>query len=256
MKYSNIISEMTWSYSRIKSFESCPYGFFLRYIKGLKPRRHFFSDYGSFMHSIIEQYLLGFLEKDELTSYYLSRFKKAVGRPPSQSIFKTYFSQGYDYLEDIEFPHEEILGVERMMEFEIDGKPYVGVLDYEARDGEELTIGDNKSRALKERTARKKPTASDKELDEYLRQLYLYCIPFKERYGRFPNYLEFNCFRIKKLIREPFSAEKLEEAKQWANQMTEQILENEDWSPRLDFWKCRYLCDQNHNCEYFQMYRR
>ena len=256
MKYTNILSEMTWSYSRIKSFESCPYGFFLKYIKKLKSGRQFFSDYGSFIHSIIEQYLLGLMKKDELVPYYLARFKRAVGKPPSPAIFKTYFTQGHAYLETIDFPHQEVMGVERKMEFEIDGKPFVGVLDYETKDEDILSIGDNKSRTLKERSGRKKPTKTDIELDEYFRQLYLYSIPFKERYGRYPNFLEFNCFRIKKIICEPFDEKKLKEAKAWASEMVNRILQNEDWEPRVDYWKCRYLCDQNKNCEYFQMNRR
>ena len=33
--YAPLIDDMTWSYSRVKSFEDCPYKWFLKYIVGL-----------------------------------------------------------------------------------------------------------------------------------------------------------------------------------------------------------------------------
>lgn len=256
MRYSNIIEDMVWSYSRIKSFYSCPYGFFLKYIRHLPSGRQFFSSYGKLMHSILEQHLLGMLGKEELVPYYLDRFKPSVGKPPTLAIFKSYFSQGHDYLASLDFPHKSILAVEKKLDFDICGKPFVGVLDYESDDSGVFVIGDHKSRTLKPRTGRKKPTQSDLELDEYLRQLYTYSIPFEQKYGRPPDFLEFNCFRSGAVIREPFIPEKLEETKEWAVSSIEHITNNEDWSPQMDYWKCRYLCDQNQNCEYFKLNQR
>lgn len=256
MNYSNIISEMTWSFSRIKAFEDCPYGFFLKYIVQTKPIRQFFASYGSLMHSILEQYLLEMLQKEELVPYYLSRFKMAVGRPPSPGIFRTYFEQGYDYLSEIQFPHKNILGVERKVLFNIDELPFVGILDYEANDDGVLVLGDHKSRTLKQRSGRTKPTKTDIELDDYYKQLYTYCIPFFEKHGRYPDVLEFNCFRSKQVISEPFSLMKLNDTKEWAKSTIDRIINNEDWSPKIDYWKCRYICDQHENCEYYQMSRR
>ncbi|MGN1156970.1 MAG: PD-(D/E)XK nuclease family protein, partial [Agathobacter sp.] len=63
MNCSHIIDDMVWSYSRITSYETCPYRFFLTYILKLEKKRLFFSDYGSFIHSIIEKYLNGELKK-------------------------------------------------------------------------------------------------------------------------------------------------------------------------------------------------
>ena len=53
-----------------------------------------------------------------------------------------------------------------------------GVIDLVGRsDTGGLVIVDHKSRALKPRSKRKKPTKTNQELDEYLRQLYLYAVP-------------------------------------------------------------------------------
>ena len=254
MKYSNIISDFTWSYSRINQFEMCPYAFLLNYVKRTPKKPMFFSDYGSFIHKLIEQYLNGELKKEELAGEYLARFKREVrGVAPNGDIFKTYFEQGLTYLSNINFPYPEPLCVEHKVEFKIGDKPFTGIIDCVAKDKDGIILVDNKSRALKARSKRKKPTKSDVELDEYLRQLYLYSIPIKNTYHRYPARLEFNCYRTGQLISEPFREEEFERAKQWAADRSEAITNNEDWSPKLDFWKCRYLCDYADECEYFAM---
>ena len=54
--YAPLIDDMTWSYSRVKSFEDCPYKWFLKYIVGLHGKRMFFADYGTFMHKLMESF--------------------------------------------------------------------------------------------------------------------------------------------------------------------------------------------------------
>lgn len=254
MKYSNIISDFTWSYSRINQFEMCPYAFLLNYIKHTPKKPMFFSEYGSFIHKLIEQYLTGKIKKEDLAGEYLARFKGEVrGVAPNKDIFKSYFEHGLSYLSNINFPYPDPLCVEHMVEFKIGDKPFTGIIDCVAKDKDGIILVDNKSRALKERSKRKKPTKSDAELDEYLRQLYLYSIPIKDTFHCYPARLEFNCYRTGQLISEPFREEELERAKQWAADSIETITNNEDWSPKLDFWKCRYLCDFCDECEYFAM---
>ena len=251
MKYSHLISDMTWSYSRLTAFEMCRYKFLLQYVKCSKGEPMFFSDYGSFVHSLMEQYLTGQLQKEELAARFLSDFPTQVhGKAPNQKIFKSYLEQGAAYLRDVDFPfHPEL--VEYKGSFELGGHPFVGITDCVARDKKGLIVVDHKSRALKPRSARPKPTQSDKELDQYLRQLYLYSIPVQQVFGELPHTLSFNCFRTHTVIREPFVKEKFEDAKVWAVNLIHQIEENEDWNPDIDFWKCSYLCEHHNNCEYY-----
>lgn len=232
----------------------CPYGFLLKYIKKVAKKPMFFSDYGSFIHKLIEQYLRGFLEKDELVDAYIAGFRRSVrGRAPNSKIFKDYFEQGYEYFSNIDFPYMLPAGVEQRVDFRIGNRPFTGIIDCVAMDNEGLVILDNKSRALKPRSSRSKPAVSDHELDSYLRQLYLYSVPMEQLYHTYPVRLEFNCFRKGQLISEPFRAEEFEKAKGWALTTIDTIIENEDWSPRIDYWKCRYICDLSDDCCYFQM---
>lgn len=254
MNYSHIIDDMTWSYSRITAYEDCPYRFYLKYIKKIKGIRHFFSDYGSFMHLIIQKFLNGELAKEELVGYYLTNFRKnVVGKAPSQSIFQNYFRQGLDYLSTIEMPKDEILGVEKEISFQIEDRKFIGYIDKVSRsDGIDIT--DNKSRALKERTQRKKPTKSDEELDEYLKQLYIYSIPIEQEYGELPKRLIFNCFRTKNLIVEPFKNQAYEDTKKWALDTIHTIAKESEWKPNVEWFKCKHLCDVCNDCEYYQMF--
>lgn len=89
------------------------------------------------------------------------------------------------------------------------------------------------------------------ELDSYLRQLYLYSIPVKELYGRYPSCLMLNCYRSGELIQESFSVEALKKAKTWAANTVESIIATDHWSPRMDYYHCKYLCGVQEHCEYY-----
>lgn len=253
MNYSFLIDNMTWSYSRLSSFESCPYKFYLKYIRNYDDEPRFFSSFGSFIHLIIEKFLKGELKKEELATYYLINFRKEVtGDPPSNKVFSSYFQQGLDYVNSLSRADEEILGVEKYCSFKINDKDFVGIIDKVSRtNGIEIT--DNKSKMLKPRT-NKGTAKTDEELDEYLRQLYIYSIPIKNEYGEFPTKLKFNCFRSKDIIIEPFNPIAFEKTKVWCLDLISKIRTETDWSPQVDYFKCKYICDVSSQCEYFNLF--
>ena len=257
VNYGPVIEDMTWSYSRIKSFEDCPYKWFLKYIRyPTSPKRDmFFSDYGKFIHALLADFFSGEKEKDELMVEYLVRFCDEVhGRAPSQKIFQSYFQSGLDYIRGLSRPDWKILGVEDRVEFEVDGIPIVGFIDLEAElSSGELILMDHKSRNLAPRSKKGRQTKSDDELDKYLRQLYIYSIPFKMRNGAYPSHLCLNCFRENLMIKEDFHEDKLEEAKDWVRKSVKTITEEEDFRPDVEFFKCRYLCEMRDYCEYYEL---
>ena len=254
--YSFVVDGMTWSYSRLKAFEECPYQFFLKYIYGCTDeKRLFFSDYGTFMHSILEKFYLKKLTAEELVPYYLNHyFDEVQGAAPSEQVFSSFFESGLEYLRNIKYVDGTILGVEVPVSFEIDRFPFTGFVDLIVRDDDgTIEIWDHKSHPLKPRSYRKQPTKSDVELDEYLKQLYLYAIPVCKMYGIAPNHLVFNCYRKGILIREPFFEDRLDEAKKWAVSVIQQIRTSSEFFPKMEYFKCRYLCGVQRECEYFAM---
>ena len=136
----------------------------------------------------------------------------------------------------------------------IEDKEFIGYIDEISRSEGKIIITDNKSRNLKPRSKRSKPTASDKELDKYLKQLYIYSVPIECTYNELPSELRFNCFRTQTLISEPFNKTDYTNTKKWAIKTIENISKEQNWKPNIELFKCRHICDVHSECEYFNMY--
>lgn len=255
ISYEPIIKDMTWSYSRVKAFDMCPYMWYLKYIQRLPGKEMFFSSYGSFVHKILEMYYKEELAKSQLLYYYLTEFNKNVtARAPNPKIFKSYFQSGVNYFKNFKPLSYENPDIEQKISGEIGGIKFTGVIDYKAEDEKGVVILDNKSRTLKPRSGRKNPTKSDEELDEYLRQLYLYSYIIETVDKKPISCLGFNCFRCNpNMIVEPFVQEKADSAVKWLTDNVARITKETEFQPDMDYFKCANLCDMNEHCEYFQM---
>ena len=254
ISYRPLIENMTWSYSRIDSFKSCPYKWYLKYIKGLKEQPQFYSSYGSFAHKIIEQYYKGEIKQEEMLIKFLFGFKDNIkGKLPKESTLKKWIRGGSEYFKNFKpFPYK-MISVEKKVNFNIAGNQFVGYIDYLGEKDGELYIVDNKSADLKPRSSGKNPTVKDKELDEKLRQLYIYAFAVKQEYGKLPKSLCFNCFRTNTFIEEPFNKRAYNEAIEWAVKSIEEIKDTEEFQPNMEFFVCSHICGLNHECCYWEM---
>lgn len=251
VSYKPLIQEMTWSFSRVEAFADCPYRWFLRYIRQYPESSKFYASFGSFMHRLIERFYRGEISKEQMLSEYLSNFsKEVVGVRPKEETLRKYIECGASYLRSFRpFPYE-MLDVEKKVNFEINGVPFVGFIDFLGKDGDDLVIVDNKSRDLKQRSGRKKPTRKDQELDDMLRQLYLYAAAVKQEFGKFPKYLCFNCFRSGEFIVEPFRIEAYESAVSWATEKIHAIEDSEEFPPKQNAFSCFWICGVSDFCKY------
>lgn len=250
--------ETVWSYSRLTSFGDCKYRWFLQYV--LKQKRgepQFFATFGTYIHEILEQYLSGKLQKEDLEVYYLDNYDERVkGDAPTEKIASNFFSSGLDYLKNVDFPFQNIVEVEKEVHFCVGNYPFVGYIDVLAMKGKQYHIVDHKSHGLRHRSGRKFQTSYDKELDQYLRQQYLYSIPIHDEFGRYPKTLNFNCYRHGRFISEPFDYDKLEETKRWALNRIKEIKCEEEWDANPDAFVCNFICDMRENCQYRARYRK
>lgn len=256
MRYDLQIDEMLWSYSRLTAYESCPYQWLMKYIFKIKGQSKFFAEYGSLIHSLLQKYLTGKTKKEDLPYDFISGYLKDIhSQAPSKKIYANYFEQGKKYLSELNLPERKTIGVEKRVRFQYAGHPFIGFIDWLSEDADgKLYITDHKSRDLKPRSKRKKATASDKELDKYLRQLYVYSKAVYNLCRRYPDYLEFNCFRTGAWITEPFDREKYIETEKWASELIEKITSTDNWYANGDFFFCNNLCDVCGECEYFEMF--
>ena len=244
---------MQWSYSRIKSYDDCPYRFYLKYIDKCESEDKFYASYGSFMHKIIEKYYKKELSKDEMLTEFLVSFSDNVkGKRPSSKIVEKYIQCGIDYLEGFEPFKYSMVDVEKKINFKVNGLNFEGIIDYLGEKDGEYYIIDNKSRDLKPRSKRKNPTLNDKEIDSMLKQLYLYSVAVKQEYGKYPKSLCFNCFKSGTFIEEPFREEICNETVEWLSKKVDEIKETDDFYPVYDYFVCNNICDVSNECIYCQ----
>lgn len=254
--YRPVIDSMTWSYSRLKLFETCQYAWYLRYLFGVKDQPNFYASYGSFVHHLIEKYYRDEISHQDLPIEFLMGFSYAIeGRYPRQEIVDKYIEAGHRYFREFSPMPYDMISIEERVEFRVGDNKFVGRIDFVGRDKDELAIVDHKSRDLKPRSKRKKPTQKDAELDDYLRQLYLYSIGVQEKYGELPSELCFNCFKSGIFIKEKFDQTAFNDAKRWATKTIDQIRNTDDFYPTVDWYYCTNLCGVKDECCYYEITR-
>ena len=150
------------------------------------------------------------------------------------------------------FPYN-VVAVEKRVDFNIDGIPFIGYIDFLGEKDGDLFVIDNKSRTLKQRSKKGKVTKTDEELDSYLKQLYLYSIAVEQEYGKLPKSLCFNCYRTSLFIEEPFMEQAYAESKIWLSESIKEITTETDFKPNAEFFKCKHLCEMQDYCEYYKL---
>lgn len=248
--FSIIIDGMTWSYSRLKSFLKCPYGFFIHYILGDEEEPTFLSSYGSFIHEIHEKVFKGEISKQDAPVYYLEHFNDSVTGAPPKGTFQGYYRGALDYMSNFPKFEGKIVSVEEHFDFDINGYKFTGFSDLITRTDKGLVLYDHKAKALKPFSGKAKPTKTDIELTEYYRQLYLYAYAIKQKYGEYPCELVFNCYKSRSMVRTPFVENDMQEALDWACGVIEKIRGTAEWLPDIDYFTCNHLCGMNEQCDF------
>lgn len=220
-----------YSFSKLKLFAQCPLAYDKRYGLGQEGLGNAFASFGTLMHSLMERYAKGEAEIWDLPELYRREFDAAVTEPfPPMfrvNLRKSYYRQGLDFLKRFQgYDGYTILGSELRFETPIADWHFVGIIDLLFRDENgRLIVLDYKS---------KKAFGSEREKNTYARQLYLYSLYVKERYGQYPDELQFLLFRDRKLFRIPFEPSALTEAVDWAKKTVCSIRNAFDFPPTCD----------------------
>lgn len=255
VSYRPIMEDWTWSHSRIDAYNNCPYAFFCHYILNENEEPMFYSSFGSFVHEILRGYLNGEYDEDGMISRFMVDFdSNVIGSRPPESTVDKYIKSVISFLEGFRGFGLETVAVEKHISFNMNGIEMQGYIDYIGKDGDgKLYVVDHKSRELKPRSNRKKPTAKDAELDEMLKQLYIYAGAIKAEYGEYPAFLCFNCYRNGEFIIEPFLEEKYNEVCDRVSREVNLIMDEDRFCPSEEYYKCRYLCGFSEECVYHQV---
>ncbi len=259
-KVVEFISEI-WSYSKLNTFETCPYAYWLNYVAKDPPinEENAFSQYGSFVHEILEKYFKGELELFELSTEYEDNFDDNIllDFPYCEShgrvidLCESYHDKGLAYLENFDgLPEYKILGVEEDFVIEIlNGEKLRGFIDLilEDKNGNIIVL-DHKS---------KSKFKSKEEQKHYSFQPVLYSIYVHEKYGKWPDRVVFNMFRQQKYVKIKFTQELLQEALNWVESTISKIYSCEDFLPKFTkkekeemLYFCRNICGYKSSCKH------
>ena len=251
MKWGNKLE--TYSFSRLRRFSECPLSYYKKYIEGDDTENgHGTSEFGSFVHLILEKYAKKEIDLSDIVSYYVENFNINVNSTfilKMSDTFKKnfeedYYMSGLDYLTNFEGFSEfgEILEVEYEFEIEYNNKFKInGKIDLVTKDKDgNIYIIDHKSKSA---------FKNKKEMAEYRRQLYIYSFAIKNKYGKFPKKLYFNMFRKNKILEFDFSEQDYYEALNWFENTVDEIENNIVFLSNIDSFFCRNFCDYRDNCE-------
>lgn len=255
-----IIDLMQWSFSRISSFDSdCKYAWHLKYIdKKSRPDSGFFAAFGTFCHEILEKYFKKELSLKELVDYYKDNFWIVLNMKAPYNLYtdikQSYYEKGLEYFENFEFDHDryEVLGIEKKVEFEIGGYPFIGYIDLLCRDEEDgkLVLIDHKSASIKVLKSGKISKADREHYLAFQRQQYLYSKAILEEFGAESiKELRWNMFKDMVWLSCEWNKDEYEAALKWAEDTIHQIEDEESWDmkDKVDFF-CNNLCDVKYDC--------
>lgn len=235
-----------YSFSKLSSWWTCPYGFYQRYIEHKAGIGNAFASFGTFVHALMEQYAKGEVELWDLPQIYEWQFDTAVPEkfPYNKyvNLRDNYYVQGLNFLKNFQgYENTKILGIEEEFSITIDDWKFDGIIDLVFQDANErLIIRDYKSKAA---------FKNDDEKHKYARQLYLYALYVKEKYGRYPDELQFLMFRKQT---EPvcisFDINDLNEALQWAKNTVHIIRNTFDYPAQCEEFFSENLCNHREYC--------
>ena len=249
-KYDLILDGIRWSSSSVNSYHQCPKAFKLGYIDAAPRVDNAFSQWGSLIHSLLERYFKGKIEFFELSQLYRQEYDDKVKCSfPFAKMDASYRSRGEEFCDNFEgdFEGYEVVAVEKKVKLDIDGRPFVGVIDLVIKSEDGYIIVDHKSKAS---------FKSKSEKEDYLKQLYLYSIYIQQEYGEPPKRLCFNMFRAGSKEWEDFDPEKQLRAREWFVNTIDQIYSDNSFEAHVDSFFCNNLCGVRHQCNCSESYAR
>ena len=233
-----LLDGMTWSYSRIGAYNTCPYAFKSIYLDCEKQVDNAYAQWGSLMHDLLANIYLDRMTFAEAKSKYIEMYELEVGESFGlPSTDDSYYFDGLDMLSEEYNPvTKPILAVEHKFVCDIDGIKFTGFIDLVAGSAaNDLHIIDHKSK--------KTVTAKD-----YI-QLYLYAHNIWLDYGEFPKTLSLNLIRARQLKTRDFSKKEYVAALDWAKSTIEKIYDDALFVPTPSYFYCKNLCGIRHLCE-------
>lgn len=224
---------------------------YLTYIKNVNKRENFFSQYGTFAHSIFENYNNGKLELFDIPEYIQYNYDNAITipAPPNQyvDLGERYFNRLYNYFLNFNGYSDKTIGTEKEIEFTLNilgkDRKFTGYIDRLSIDKKgNITVTDYKSRGK---------FKTEDEINNYLHQPYLYSIAVNNEYGKYPKNIVFDLFKENTVVSRKFYKNKLKSSIKWSESIIKSIYDESEFSANYSSFFCNYICSCAESCPVF-----
>lgn len=253
-KYDFIIDNIVFSFSGASSFNTCPYGYKLAYIDGEERVDNFYSDYGKFIHLILEKYFKDELSQEQLYDFYIDNYFENVKCPPPAypaNISETYYADGKNFFKDFIFDKSKykIISIEDSINsthknFSLIVKPDLILKNLES--GKYILVDYKTSKY-------KKSKVEDKKITEYKKQMAIYAqFLYKERQIEISE-IQIWFIRTKDIYSYPLDLVQTMLTMEWFSDTIQKIKIEKEWRPnntKENSYFCNNLCGVRNACKY------
>lgn len=256
--YKDELDKIVFSYSTLKTYEDCPFAFYLKKIEGESGDTNAHAQIGKYGHEFFEHIFKGEITPDEALAECIEDFEDIVTEDISEASMQKKYAALCQYLADLDvdnfFKEYEVLGVEKKFNWEIDGHKMIGFADLilKRKSDGKIVLVDHKSAGRLMKKDGKTPLKNQIEyLESYKKQMYMYADAMKKTMGFFPDIIVWNHFLdggIKTIIE--FNQQEYEDAIQWVKDTIEKIYADEEFIENKSYVMCNMLCNYRNTCEY------
>lgn len=257
--YSFILDNITYSYSSVSTFSTCPYAFKLTYIDVLSREPNFYSDYGTLVHTCFEKYFLGEVDYYDLPQYFLDNFDKFVVTSPPDfppGMREKYMEAGIKFFSEFSFNKEEydIINVESKLDFSLNEEIVFTArpdLVLKNKQTGKTILYDYKSSSVFKTNKYGVETRDDKKINEYYRQMFLYTYALRITKGIKIDEITLWFTRPDKQVTIPWTKAKENSAIEWATREINKIKSAVDFPyDNSSQYFCQNLCGVRSHCIY------
>ena len=238
----------------MRAFHDCPYYWYMKYIEcEVDKKGNVYGQFGSFCHSLLEQYLKGTIERDQLADKYAKEFYDNVTEitidrnDPTEKLFRF----GEEYFHNPNIVKEDFLPifVEKNIEFMIDEHKFRGIIDLMYKNGEgDMVILDHKTSEYPVGKNGEIKKSKEEMMKGYIRQLALYAYGVQQLTKIRPKYIGWNFIRANKFCIIELTDGMINDTLSWVKNTIQAIYNCEDFQKKESYVMCSILCDMRGRC--------
>lgn len=240
---------MIYSFSRLSSWDNCKLSWKYNYLLELEGLNNGWSDAGTLIHSILEDYDEGKYTLEELPAAWWDRYdKEVVSEFPDSfvDLHEHYKNKVFKFLFNFKgFSTKSIATELEFIYYLPDGNQFKGFIDSVREDSEgNIIVVDYK---ISKKFTKKK-------LKEKEKQLLLYAPAIKEKYGKYPNKAYFMFVQTGEVVEVKITEKAVMEALKWATDTIKSIESATEHPSIIDLGEmdsmfCESICGFRNICE-------